>query len=366
MSVLRRCKVLLLAVFVMVSLASAQETPPSIVADGIPAVPSDLRQRMNQYLNMRSASFADWHPTDRAMLISTRFGDTNQLHLVSAPGGYRRQLTFYPDRVTGGSFSPRKGGDLLIFGMDTGGSEFYQLYRFDLTDGSIRMITDGKSRNVSLLFSHSGKLAAYTSTRRNQRDFDVYLLDPENPASEKRAIDVQGVWAPLDWSPDDGRLVLIEYISVNESYLHLFDLASGREELLTPKGLEKVFYDGTVWAKDSKGLYLISDRGSEFRRLFYYDLAAKTFTSLSEHIPWDVEDLDISPDGRVLAFTANEDGISKLHLLDTSTRRELPSPELPPGQVFNLKFHRARNDLALNINSAKSPSDVYSYNLESG
>ena len=366
MLILRRCKILLLAVFLTAGWLQAQEAPPNIVAEGVPSVPSELRERMNQYLNMRSAYFADWHPTDRGMLVSTRFGDTNQVHYVSAPGGYRRQLTFYPDRVTGGSFSPRKGSSLFVFGMDTGGSEFYQLYRFDLDDGSTKMLTDGKSRNGSFLFSHSGKLAAYTSTRRNRRDFDVYLLDPENPASEKRAIEVQGVWAPVDWAPDDSRLLLIEYISVNESYLHLFDLGSGREELLTPRGSEKVSYGAAVWSKDGKGLYLISDRESEFQRLFYYDLAARTFTSLSDGIPWDIEELDLSPDGKVLAFTANEDGISKLHLLDTSTRKELPAPSLPQGQVFNLKFRRTHNELALNINSAKSPSDVYSYDLDKG
>ncbi len=365
MLTVRQCKIVMLAVFLVASLASAQDAPPNIVAEGVPAVPSELRERMNQYLNMRSAYFADWHPTDRAMLVSTRFGETNQLHYIAAPGGYRRQLTFYPDRVTGGSFSPRKGSGLFVFGMDVGGSEVYQLYRFDLADGSTKMLTDGKSRNGSFLFSHSGKLAAYTSTRRDGRDFDVYVLDPENPASERRAIDVQGLWAPLDWAPDDSRLVLIEYISVNESYLHLFDLRSGREELLTPKGPEKVFYGAAVWSKDGKGLYLISDRGSEFKRIFYYDLAARTFTPLSNHIPWDIEELDLSPDGKVLAFTANEEGISKLHLLDTSTRKELSAPRLPQGQVFNLKFRRAHDELALNINSAKSPSDVYSYDLHS-
>jgi len=38
--------------------------------------------------------FADWNPLRREMLISTRFGDTPQLHLVKSPGGARQQLTF--------------------------------------------------------------------------------------------------------------------------------------------------------------------------------------------------------------------------------------------------------------------------------
>jgi dipeptidyl aminopeptidase/acylaminoacyl peptidase len=203
------------------------------------------------------------------------------------------------------------------------------------------------------------------STRRNGRDNDLYLLDPENPSAEKRALDLKGTWAPLDWSPDDSHLLLLEEISINETYLHLFDVASGRAELLTAAGSEKVAYGNARWSKDGKGFFVITDRGSEFQRLNYYDLGSKTFTSLTENIPWDVEDLDLAPDGRILAFTVNADGVSELHLLDTRTRRELPPPRLPKGQISNLKFRLRGLELAFNLNSAKSPSDVYSYTLDS-
>ena len=361
---LRQWKVMLLAVLLTTAWASAQETPPSIVAQGVPPVPAELRARMNQYLNMRSAIFTDWHPTERSMLVLTRFADTAQVHLVAAPGAYRQQLTFFPDYVRGARFCPRAGRNYFIFSMDTGGSEFFQFYRFDLADGSYRLLTDGKSRNERSLFNHQGTLTAYVSTRRNGRDFDLYTFDPEEPAAGKLVAELKGQWMPLDWSPDDTRLLLMEEISINESYVHVFDVASGRVELVTPKGIEKVAYGAAVWSKDGKGIYLVSDRDSEFQRLFHYDLGTKKFTSLTDHIPWDVEDLELSPDGQVLAFTVNADGISELHLLDTQTRRELPAPKLPKGQVFNLKFHLRRNELAFNLNSAKSPSDVYSYNLD--
>jgi dipeptidyl aminopeptidase/acylaminoacyl peptidase len=343
----------------------AQGPPPSIVSEGVPPVPAELKARMNQYQNMRSAFFSDWQPSGRAMLILTRFADTYQVHFVQAPGAARRQLTFFPDPVLHAKFSPAVGQNYFLFMMDTGGAEFFQFYRFDLSDGGIHLLTDGKSRNTGLLFDHRGALAAYMSTRRNGRDTDLYLVDPENPSSEKRALDLKGSWMPLDWSADDGRLLLLEEISVNETYLHVFDRSSGRAELLTPKGAEQVAYRSALWSKDGKGIYLVSDRGSGFFRLFYYDLGSRQFTSLTDHIPWDIEDIDLSHDGRVLAFTANVDGISELHLLDTGTRRELPRPSLPKGQVYSLKFHPQRPELAFIIDSAKSPADVYSYDLDS-
>lgn len=361
----RHGKTALLAVLLMAVWVEAQGPPPSIVAEGVPAVPAELRARMNQYLNMRAAIFSDWHPTERSMLILTRFADTTQVHFLKAPGSYRQQLTFFPDYVRGARFCPRADRNYFIFSMDTGGSEFFQFYRFDLADGSYRLLTDGKSRNERGLFNHQGTLAAYVSTRRNGRDFDLYTFDLEEPAAGKLVAELKGQWMPLDWSPDDTRLLLMEEISINETYVHVFDVASGRMELVTPKGAEKVAYGAALWSKNGKGIYLVSDRGSEFQRLFYYDLGTKKFTSLTDHIPWDVEDIELSPDGQVLAFTVNADGISELHLLDTQTRRELPAPKLPKGRVFNLKFHLRRNELAFNLNSAKSPSDVYSYNLDS-
>ena len=99
-------------------------TPENLVAEGVPDFPPALVERATPYLEARTAGFNDWHPTRREMLISTRFGDTAQLHVVKAPGGARKQLTFFPDRVAGGSFRP-KSGEFIVFSKDVEG-EFNQ------------------------------------------------------------------------------------------------------------------------------------------------------------------------------------------------------------------------------------------------
>jgi hypothetical protein len=80
-------------------------TPPeSVVAEGVPKIAASLAETAGRYGSYRSASFLDWSPTGREMLIATRFGDTPQLHLVKMPGGAREQLTFYLDAVTNARF----------------------------------------------------------------------------------------------------------------------------------------------------------------------------------------------------------------------------------------------------------------------
>ncbi|MBA2586654.1 MAG: PD40 domain-containing protein, partial [Chthoniobacterales bacterium] len=155
----------------------------NLVTDGIPSIPAEVAEQVGRYTEARAAAFLDWHPTRSAMLIATRFSDTNQVHLVTHPAGARTQLTFFPDRVNGASFEPVRG-DYFIFSKSAGGNEFDQNYRYDLASGDITLLTDGKSRNSGVIWSHDGKRVAYTSTRRTGADTDIYIQSPLDPKTD--------------------------------------------------------------------------------------------------------------------------------------------------------------------------------------
>lgn len=52
----------------------------NLVVDSIAKIPMVLAETAGRYGAYRSGGLADWHPERREMLISTRFGDTPQLH----------------------------------------------------------------------------------------------------------------------------------------------------------------------------------------------------------------------------------------------------------------------------------------------
>src|SRR5215831_338339 len=141
----------------------------NLVVDSIPPIPAAIMEKARKYTEYRAASFGSWVPGKREMLILTRFAETPQVHLVRFPGGARKQLTFFSDRVADARF-PEEPADYFVLNKDVGGSEFYQNYRFDLKSGDVTLLTDGKSRNEAGVWSHHGKLLAYTSTRRNGKD----------------------------------------------------------------------------------------------------------------------------------------------------------------------------------------------------
>ena len=349
--------------------ATAQDIVPgpNLVVENIPRIPVSLAEKIGRYTEFRSASLVDWHPTEREILIATRFGDTAQIHQVKFPAGARTQLTFFADSVGGAAYPPN-GGDFFIFAKGAGGNERFQLYRYDTGTGDVALLTDGKSRNGAGRFSNHGDQIVYSSTRRNGTDVDLYLMNPKNPKSERRLLELTGGgWAPADWSPDDHHILLSEYVSINESYLWLIDAKSGRKEQITPRGSKaQVAYGKGRFSHDGKGIYLTTDLDSEFRRLAYLDLDTKKISVLTGHIKWDVESVALARDGKTLAFLVNEDGIETLHLLDTATRKELPVPKLPPGAVSGIQWHNNGKELGFNLTSARSASDVYSLDIGSG
>jgi len=343
---------------------SGTAVPANIVVQGVPEIPQAVADRMNQYQQTRAAYFSDWNPHGPGMLITTRFGDTYQLHYVDHPAGARRQITFFKEPVNSGAYCPAKGKNGFLFSMDVGGGEFYQIYYYDLASGKSIMLTDGKSRNESALWSNSGAMFSYTSTRRNGKDNDIYLANTDNPAGAKMIYQAEGSWGPVDWSPDDSRLLVINYISANESYYYILDSKTGQATLLFPKTEEKVAYGQAAWSKDGKGVYYVTDRGSEFMQLHYWDLASKKDEVITKEVPWDVEGFDLSKDGKMLAFVANEDGMSKLRIIDTKSKKELKLPPLPVGQVSGIEFKPDNSALALNIETPRYPGDVYSLDLK--
>jgi dipeptidyl aminopeptidase/acylaminoacyl peptidase len=338
----------------------------NLVIEGIPKIPASLAETVERYSNFRGASLDSWDPVKREMLISTRFADAAQIHLVKMPGGARTQLTFYPDSVSGAQYSPVSGNS-FVFSKDIGGNEFFQIYRFENASGDVTLLTDGKSRNVAPAWSYDGQKLTYGSTRRNGNDVDLYVVEPANSKSDRMLTQLQGGgWEPFDWSPDNHKILVREEISANESCLWIVDAISGEKTLITQKGGVKIAYGGGQFSKDGKGIYITTDKDSEFQRLAYIDLASKQHNYLSSHISWDVDEFDLSYDGSTIAFVTNEDGFGVLHLLDTKTGKERPVPDLPKGVVSGVRWHKNNRDLGFNITSARSTSDVYSLDVQTG
>ncbi|MEE8118021.1 MAG: S9 family peptidase [Gammaproteobacteria bacterium] len=332
-----------------------------LVMEDIPEVPDSIRAKLSRYLETRSASLADFTRTGE-LLIKTRFGNTNQFHLVSQAMGARKQISFYDEPVSGGSVAPGKVYNGFLFMRDSGWNEQSQLYYFDFETGETRLLSDGESRNGTPKWSNDGRRFAYFSTRRNGVSSDIYIGTPQGPETSQIVLEVHGAWWPADWSPDDKRLLLWNYISITKSRLFVYDLENGELVQVNPTD-EPVGYWGALFSPNGEGVYFSADHESEFAQLQYYDLETGASRIITGNIPWDVENFAIADNGRWLAYVSNENGIDHVTLYNMRKQRQVTQLRLPKGRVGSMDFSLNSRQLALTLNTPRSPGDVYVYDV---
>ena len=222
----------------------------------------------------------------------------------------------------------------------------------------ISLLTDGKSRNDFGSWDKEGRLVGYSSTRRNGTDTDLYLIDPRNRSTDRIVTQVHGGgWNFEDFAPGGRQALVADNRSVTKTDPYLLDLATGK---LTPIGnLKKnIAYGGFEFAPDGT-LWTTSDENSDVARLGRLDPRTGRFTPATPSSRWEVEQFDVSKDGRTIAFSVNEAGRSSLYLLDVASGQIRPVPALPAGVIGNLEF-APWGPLGFSLGSAKSPSDVFS------
>ena len=334
--------------------------PEALVADGLPSIPDELTVQTRPYMEFRTASFAGWHPTDKSMLVATRFANTTQIHRVAGPMMARKQISFEAEPVSNGQWAP-KTGDVLIVQKDVGGGEFFQLYA--LKDGKLDLLTDGKSRNEFNAWSQDGELVAYSSTRRNGTDSDLYVMNPRDTSTNKMVAQVQGGgWAISDFAPDKKTAIVVQYRSVTNVDMSSLDLATGQ---MTPIGdhQKDVAIGGAEFAPDG-ALWVTSDEGSDFQRLGTMDIKMGAFTPRGPAEKWDVEAFDISSDGSFIVYATNEAGVSKVKILDTKTGGVRVVQGLPAGIVGSFNIAEW-GDIGITFTSARSAADAYSIDPKS-
>jgi dipeptidyl aminopeptidase/acylaminoacyl peptidase len=329
-----------------------------LVFDGIPPVDAKLSARIRRYEEWRQATFLDWLP-DGSVLVATRFGTDEQVHRVVSPLGMREQLTYGDGPVIEAS-APRRGTG-FVFVRQTDG--YPQLFDY-AGAGAARQITQGSYMHGSPVWSHDGKRVAFYGTDRTGVNDDIYVVNIAAGTRPQLVVaGSAGSWRPLDWSQDDGKLLLLNTLSPQKSALYVADASTGG---LTPLALPQSRITAADFAPDGVGYYLISDAQSNFEQLLYFNPITKVIRRVSADVPWDLEAFAVGAGGHYVAYVVNDDGQSRLTVLDTLRNLEFKPPGLQDGRIDNVRFDGTGQKLAFSYESARSPRDVYVYDIAQG
>ncbi len=336
-----------------------KRTQGQLVLENVPQAPQDIKDRLVQYQNVRSAGFVGF--AKNGILITTRFGETNQIHVVEKPLGARNQLTYYSDNIGGAMMRPKHNS--FAFSKDKGGDEFYQIYLFNLDSGKTIQLTETGTRNEGLNFSKDGKWAAWSISRSGSAVREIVIMEVDNPQSKKVIFKKEGGWSVLDFSPDGKNLLVGEYKSITQSTRSILNIESGELTQITPD--LKVSYDGGQFSNDGKYVYLVTDEGRDFSYGVKVDLKTNKRKQITPKLNWDVAGMSASPDGKKLAFITNEDGISKFYLSNLVDNSKPKALNLPIGVLGGVEWNETSNKIGFSLSTAKAPSDTFVYDIAS-
>ncbi len=330
----------------------------TLVFDGIPPADATLAAQLGRYEEWRQAGFLGWLP-DGGILIATQFGRFEQVHRVVSPLGMREQLTFGVGSVIEAS-APASGSG-FVFVRQTGG--FPQLYD-DPGSGAARPLTQGRYQHGSPVWAHDGRQVAFYGTDRTGVNDDIYIVNIAAGTPPRLAIaGAAGTWRPLDWSQDDSKLLLLNTLSPQQSALYVANVATGA---LTPVAVPESRITAASFAPDGVGFYLISNAQSDFGQLLYYNPITNVIRRVSADVPWDVEEFAVGAGGHYVAYVVNDDGESRLTVLDTLRNLQFKPPGLQDGRIENVRFDDTGQKLAFSYESSRSPRDVYVYDVAQG
>lgn len=315
----------------------------------------------SRYLHVRCAHAPSWHVSGECLAFLTDITGFPQVWRVNCNGGWPDQITFSPDRVLFGEYSPVDGR--LIFGQDAGGNERVQFYLLHENGAEVPLTDAPEAFHVWGDWSPDGNTIGYSSNARDPRYFDVYLMDLVSREARRVWTTDGTAWA-LRFSPD-GECLVISLANTNlDNDLYLLDLRTDERHHLTPHTGEAA-YSHVHFTPDGRALYLVSNQDREFGAVMRLDLRTGTW-DVHDAREWDVSALALSRDGHWLAYAYNVDGSSDLVVENLPTGNRLSVTGLPPGAIEELAFSPCGRYLALTHFGPRHTADIWLLNLETG
>ncbi|MCM3270728.1 S9 family peptidase [Paenibacillus elgii] len=318
---------------------------------------TEQNDKLHAYLTVLSASQPQVVPGRGRVTFLTKKTGLPQLWSWDAATDRCEQVIQLPDRVVEAKHSPC--GSRTVIGMDHKGNEKQQLYVLDNDTLDVQELTVSPQHfhNVGD-WSPCGRKIAFSSNRRGPGLFDVFVQDVETKQVEE-VYRHEGRCVPLCWLPDgSGLLILADVTNVVQS-LHVLDLRSGAIREIGVPGAGD--YASVQLAKDGTG-YLVTNAAENTMALYRFS-PERSGAELLVHVPaWDIEAAKLSPDGKRIAYTVNEGGISALYLYEVEGGQST-AVELPRGVISSLSWLND-DELIFALKSPVLPGDIWRYGLK--
>jgi dipeptidyl aminopeptidase/acylaminoacyl peptidase len=252
-------------------------------------------------------------------------------------------------------------GRRYLYRADTGGNELDHIHVAGA--GGTRDLTPGDRLKAEFVeWVDGGSAFVLATNERDPKFFDLYRYDADGYARKlifrnEIGLDTFAV------SRDGAYAAGIKPRTSADDDLYLVALAKGGDPVLITKHTGNVSHALYEFTPESDALIYGTDAHGEFTQAWRHSLedGAKAPLVAEE---WDVMALHFSESGRYRVHAVNEDASTTITIHDRKTGADLRLPTgLPRGDLRQVRFSPAENQLAFLIDADNSPSNVFTVDL---
>jgi len=317
---------------------------------------------IEQFMDTVSIGGSSFSHGEKTILFSSNKTGIYNAFTIPVEGGEPTQLTYSEDDgIFALSFFPED--NRILYSSDKGGNEIDHVYLRD-EDGTVRDLTPEEKGKASFYgWAFDQKSFFYGSNKRDPQFFDIYEMDIET-FTPKMIYQNDAGYELASISRDKKYFAFSKPITTNNSDMYLYDRKTKEMKHLSPHEGD-VQYQPQTFSPDSKNLYYLTDKDSEFTYLKRYDIEAGQKDTVEQY-DWDIWYTYFSRNGKYRVVGINEDARTVIKVYDTSTNQPLKLPELPGGNISSVKISKSEKIMAFYFNGSRSPNNLFVYNFDSG
>ena len=353
----------LLALSLIGALAACSETSDTATQESVTEQPAP-KYSAEAFFDTTSFGIANaagraFSPSGDKVLISSDETGIFNAFAVDVATGARTQLTSSTASATlGVSYFP--GDERVLYTADGGGDELNHVWVREI-DGSMTDLTATENTKAAFTgWSADGSSFYLATNERDPKAFDLYAYKTEGYTREMVFENTEAMQLAAV-SGDDRYLAMIKSRTSADSDVYLADLSAGNTPVLVTEHEGNIAY-GTYGFSAGGKLILSTNEASEFAEAWSYDIDTgekKPYVTAD----WNVSGIGYSNTGRYRVESVNADAETKITITDGQTMGPVTLPDLPAGNVINVRFSADDSHIAFLLNGDTSPSDLYVVDL---
>ncbi len=313
----------------------ADSVPPEVIAKFAPTpLPSDVSRRIQSMLDVRAPIGTRISPDGKTLYFAWNVTGTLQIWRTDGPNKFPVQITGGEDVTRLAEITP--DGKWLVVMRDRKGEENPGLYLASATAPSGAALEEiqhlPKVQTQLQFVSEDGKWIYFRANDKKTDSYGIYRYEIGTRKKEL-VFGEDGLWWVADQRVDKGnrKLLLGKATGALTAEYWEWDEAKKTLSPLLGQG-EKEEYQVAYSATPGE-LIVSTPKFGDFRRLYRAmpkgkALESADVTAISPDAKHDVAGFHLDQPRKVLYYTTNESGYTRLHALDGKTYAEKKLPEI--------------------------------------